>query len=96
MKSFKDVLGNKTWNFLHEIAEGFPHNPKPSETRYWYKFVNSLSKIYPCEKCKHHFQSYVKTKPPLFLTKKNAIDYFNIFHDKVNERLGKPLFHKII
>lgn len=44
--------------------------------------------IFPCEKCKPHFQSYLKNNPP-----ENASSLFVYtwkFHNDVNVRLNKP------
>ena len=89
MKSYKDKLGNATWSFLHTIAQGYPDEPSTKEQAQWHKFYKNLAKIYPCDKCKHHFQSYLKHNPPMFDNHKQAELYFFKFHNVVNTRLNK-------
>ena len=92
MQSFKDALGNKTWNFLHFIVLGFPNDPSSEESNYWFDFIINLSKIYPCQKCQIHFEKYVNNNPPFFENNTQAVNYFRDFHNSVNYRLNKPIY----
>ena len=85
--SYKNRLGNKCWNFLHTLAEGFPPLPNKDEIEAFKIFMDKLADIYPCRRCKFHMKEYFARFPP-FPSKR----YLCNFHNNVNLRLGKNIF----
>tara|TARA_B110000503_G_C6746214_1_gene249692 strand:- start:176 stop:469 length:294 start_codon:yes stop_codon:yes gene_type:complete len=92
MKSYKEILGNKTWDFLHTLADGLPNKLSKKESKEFKKFFLYLSKIYPCEECQIFFAKYIDKfdidSSNRILISKYLIDFHNI----VNIKLNKPIY----
>ena len=94
MKSYKEILGNKTWSFLHTLAENLPDKLTKKESREFRQFFLYLSKIYPCEECQIFFAKYID-KFNIDPSKRILISKYLIdFHNIVNIKLNKPLYLK--
>jgi hypothetical protein len=78
------------WTILHGLAEkagqGFIRS---DEIREWHKFIKITGEILPCETCKEHYQTFLKTHPPdVNLIKQ----WFWNLHNEVNLRRGVPVY----
>lgn len=93
--------GPVLWAILHTLAEraGKQSNAmiQADEMRSWVLFVKYLPEILPCEECRDHASTYLKTvpfqPPPTYeATSLYIRSYFYTFHESVNGRLFKPAF----
>ena len=94
MKSYKQILGNKTWNFLHTLADGLPDKLTKKESKEFKKFLLYLSKIYPCEECQIFFAKYIDKFNIAFSDRILISKYLVDFHNIVNIKLNKPIYFK--
>jgi hypothetical protein len=93
--------GPLLWLLLHTLAEraGKQENAitKGDEQRAWPLFVKTFAPIIPCPYCREHCLEYQKEHPfelpeDYSLWKTYIPQYFYLFHEAVNKRLGKPSF----
>ncbi|RWS08987.1 FAD-linked sulfhydryl oxidase ALR-like protein [Dinothrombium tinctorium] len=88
----KDQLGRNTWSFLHTMAAYFPDRPTDEQQRDMKTFINLFSKFYPCEYCAKDMQVDIANDPPKTGSRSDLSLWFCNLHNKVNKKLGKPLF----
>ncbi len=83
------TLGHASWSILHTIAATFPDSPSENEILAARSLIENLSVIYPCLKCRAHFQEYLAANPVDSSSRSALIAWLCIFHNSVNRRLGK-------
>eukprot|EP00667_Euglena_gracilis_P019799 EG_transcript_21285 len=84
-------VGRVAWRLMHEVAERYPDRPTAEERQAAIHFLSGLSVVYPCEKCRLHFQALLKRYPPDVTGRAAFTAWMGYFHDQVNVTLGKPL-----
>jgi len=82
-------LGSASWKVMHAIAEQFPAVPSLEQKQAALLFLRSFSILYPCEKCRLHFQALLQKYKPEVHTRDAFIEWMCFFHDQVNITLGK-------
>jgi hypothetical protein len=88
----KAELGRATWRFLHTMTLRFPEKPTQSDRDTLLRFMHDFSRLYPCGECAEHFQALLKELPPQTSSRMASALWLCSAHNKVNERLGKPIF----
>ncbi|XP_055373881.1 FAD-linked sulfhydryl oxidase ALR [Condylostylus longicornis] len=88
----KGELGRATWGLLHTISVSFPKNPSDDEKKDAINFISCLSRLYPCEYCAKDFQEDLKENPVDVTSRDKFSSWMCNFHNRVNKKLGKPLF----
>jgi hypothetical protein len=83
-------LGRASWKVLHACAEQFPPYPTPQEQQAMLMFVHSFAQVYPCIKCRIHFQQSLQQYPPDVSSQSAFVKWMSLFHDQVNASIGKP------
>jgi len=83
-------LGRASWKVLHEIADRYPTVPTAQEQRAAMQFLEGFSILYPCEKCRLHFQEVMQKFPPDVSSQAAFSRWMSFFHDEVNAGIGKP------
>ncbi|EDV93903.1 GH18034 [Drosophila grimshawi] len=86
-------LGISTWSLLHTMAAFYADNPTDTEKRDMRKFFEVLSRLYPCEYCAKDFRSEIEVNPVNVNSQKDLAMWLCKFHNRVNDKLGKPLFN---
>ncbi|KAI5190049.1 mitochondrial FAD-linked sulfhydryl oxidase [Nematocida minor] len=85
-------LGRGTWALIHTIAAKYPPYASREHQSNLIKFIDLLTKLFPCEECRGHFKSLVDSFPP----KVSSREEFGLWtcqaHNIVNKRLGKREF----
>jgi hypothetical protein len=85
--------GNHMWHAMHYVALGYPEHPTKDDLHNYALFYNSPGNVLPCRLCTGHFltmlqedgvEKHLSTKDELF-------DWTVRIHNKVNERLNKPI-----
>ncbi|KAI9262100.1 ERV/ALR sulfhydryl oxidase domain-containing protein [Sporodiniella umbellata] len=85
-------LGRATWKFLHTMMAKYPEKPTQNERETLHDFVFMFSRLYPCGECARHFNLMITQNPPQTSSRSAASQWLCAMHNKVNERLGKPIF----
>ncbi|OBZ91624.1 FAD-linked sulfhydryl oxidase ERV2 [Choanephora cucurbitarum] len=85
-------LGRATWKFLHTMVGRFPEKPSENERKSLHDFMMLFSTLYPCGDCARHFNKLITTYPPQTSSRFAATQWLCAMHNKVNERLNKPIF----
>jgi hypothetical protein len=83
-------LGRAAWKVLHATAEQYPPNPTYEEQQTALQFVYSFAKMYPCLKCRLHFQQLLKRLPPDVSSQPGFTRWMVNIHNLANADLGKP------
>lgn len=90
--TLKQDLGRSTWKLLHNILGRYPEKPTDTEKESLKQFFNVFVKVYPCGDCAVHFQKLLEKYPPQVENKQAAATWGCNIHNKVNERLNKPIY----
>ncbi|XP_050740664.1 FAD-linked sulfhydryl oxidase ALR [Drosophila biarmipes] len=85
-------LGISTWGLLHTMAAFYSDNPTDTEKRDMKTFFEVLSRLYPCEFCAKDFRTDLDVNPINVNSQKELAMWLCKFHNRVNDKLGKPLF----
>ena len=90
-----EIWSIPTWLFFHTIAEKINENFLIAQKVQVVHIIKLICGNLPCPHCREHATAYCRNlKAENIRTKKNLIDFFYVFHNQVNTRLGKPLYHR--
>jgi len=97
-KEKKLLWGKTTWMFFHSLAEKI--NPDFYKANR-YMVLDMIKKIchnLPCPDCAHHATAFMNTVHVNSVPNKREFRaMLYVFHNRVNKRLGKPLYdHKFL
>mmetsp|Transcript_136587 Transcript_136587/g.248396 ORF Transcript_136587/g.248396 Transcript_136587/m.248396 type:complete len:666 (+) Transcript_136587:96-2093(+) len=89
--SWRELLGRRTWFFLHTFAAKYPDKPTEQDKVGARHLVTGLGQHYPCPLCRSHLQAKLANDmPPLPVDKREDLAvWFCNLHNLVNEDLGK-------
>lgn len=87
-----EQLGRATWTFLHTTAAYYPDHPAPTQRTRMLGLLFALPVLYPCTWCATHLGEEMRSIPPDVSTREGLSRWLCEQHNRVNERLGKPLF----
>ncbi|KAN0033296.1 hypothetical protein ACTA71_002720 [Dictyostelium dimigraforme] len=85
-------LGNSGWTLLHTIAAYYPEKPSEKKKQDVKEFLQSFSKVYPCNVCAKDFREIMKETPPTLDSQNDFALWLCNAHNNVNLQLGKPTF----
>mmetsp|Transcript_100158 Transcript_100158/g.287738 ORF Transcript_100158/g.287738 Transcript_100158/m.287738 type:complete len:167 (-) Transcript_100158:241-741(-) len=85
-------LGRSSWKLLHSMAAWYPEEPSNEDQRQMKGFFQALATFYPCSWCAEDFQQEIKKTPPATESRKDLCLWLCDQHNRVNQKLGKPLF----
>ncbi|XP_032597204.1 FAD-linked sulfhydryl oxidase ALR [Drosophila grimshawi] len=88
----KSRLGVFTWGLLHTMAAYYADNPTDTEKRDMRTFFDVLSRLYPCDYCAKDIRKDIAVNPVNVDSQKDLAQWLCKFHNRVNDKLGKPLF----
>ncbi|AWU74331.1 hypothetical protein CAS74_004302 [Pichia kudriavzevii] len=91
-ETLKAELGRAAWKVLHTILARYPEDPSIREREHVSQYIDSFAQVYPCGDCARHFIKLLKRYPPQLNSRKNAAMWGCFIHNKVNERLEKPIY----
>lgn len=84
---------NATWNVLHTIAEKINEEHFNAVRSSVFLIIKEMCGNLPCPSCAAHARSEMKKIKPEQIKTKNDLKLMLFhFHNRVNERLKKPLF----
>ena len=86
-----NIWGPSAWTFLHSITLNYPDNPSTEDQKNYMDFFNILSKVLPCNICKHNLKNHLNELPINFhLSNKETICKWLVeIHNKSNITSGK-------
>jgi len=84
--------GPAAWKFLHSITFSYPDVPTLDEQRAAESLFNSISILLPCSTCRTHYVNEINSNPPDTRSKSTLTSWLVDIHNRVNLRLGKPIF----
>ncbi len=81
----KDFWGPPIWTTIHTLAATL----NPEDAKDFVKFLHSLTKLLPCEKCRKNLKTKLEKVPPEpYLTNNHdAFFYTYLLHDMANEQI---------
>lgn len=88
----KKAVGNAGWTLIHSIAANFPQQPSDQDKNNAKVFLKSIAKLYPCKRCRYHFDRYLTSSPPDVSSRDAFVLWACAAHNDVNRRNGKPEF----
>ncbi|XP_015792487.1 FAD-linked sulfhydryl oxidase ALR [Tetranychus urticae] len=88
----KDGLGRASWTFLHTMAAYYPDKPTIQQQSEMMKFMNIFSNFYPCSHCAADMRNDISKDPPKVDTRQSFSLWMCNLHNKVNQKLAKPIF----
>jgi len=91
-ETVKADLGRATWKLLHTVTIRYPEHPTDDEREALKSYFYLTSRLYPCGECAEEFQQLLELYPPQTSSRLSASAWLCFIHNKVNERLEKPIF----
>jgi hypothetical protein len=85
-------IGRATWTLLHAAAAYYPAAPTQDDRAAMQGLIQGLAAHYPCHVCRAHLRRDVAEHPPDLSGADALSDWACRLHNRVNERLGKPMF----
>lgn len=90
-----EVWGSSFWFILHNGAANYPEKATPLYAERMKGFILGLPVMIPCEKCSDHATSHIESNwcnlDKIVSGRKELFRFFHSFHNRVNERYGKPI-----
>jgi hypothetical protein len=95
MSSTQKILwGPTTWTFFHVLAEKINEEFFLKNKNEVLQIIVTISNNLPCPLCSQHARSITSKKNlKIIKNKQDLIRFLNYFHNSVNMRNGKQLFH---
>ena len=87
------IWGPKFWFFLHTISLTYPNHPNAITKKKYYEFIQNLPHFLPIEEIATNFSKLLNKYPiqPYLDNRESFIKWFWFIHNKVNEKLEKPV-----
>mmetsp|Transcript_29308 Transcript_29308/g.53636 ORF Transcript_29308/g.53636 Transcript_29308/m.53636 type:complete len:188 (+) Transcript_29308:185-748(+) len=86
------TLGTSSWNLLHSMTAWYPNKPTVDDSKKMTQFMEAMAYFYPCTYCAEDFQQNIQQSPPKTESRDELCLWLCDQHNRVNEKLGKPLF----
>lgn len=91
-ETLKAQLGNSAWRLFHTILARYPKKPTELQKTTLDQYIKLFAQVYPCGDCARHFQQLLLKYPPQVSSRQNAAMWGCMIHNKVNDRLKKPIY----
>ena len=85
-------LGSRSWTLLHSIAAYFPAQPTHQQQQDAKIFLDTFSRLYPCQECAEDLRQDLVTHPARLTSSAEFSQWMCEMHNRVNVKLGKPEF----
>ena len=87
--------GSYYWDIIHRSTSQYPEHPTildVQRTQYFLNYILAqINNI--CHNCGYHFYQYMFEHPPILSSRLEYRLWSWNFHNAVNERIGKKIFH---
>ena len=88
------VWGPFYWTSLHISSVYYPDDPSPIVMESMKNRILAIPYEIPCNECRKHAISFIEANrgnlDKIVSSRKNLIKFYTDFHNKVNQRYGKP------
>lgn len=87
-----DLWGKYYWKMLEYTCLAYPDEPQEEDKKNVKVFLEGLSNILPCEKCRSHYKVNLLKYPlsdEVMSKKNNLLLWLFTVHNSVNQSLGK-------
>ena len=93
----REDMGRANWVAMHALVGALEDDVAtsaltPSDLADVRAYIGILTRLYPCEECRRHFDALVMQFPPTFTTARGAQLWVAERHNDVNRRLGKRVW----
>ena len=86
--------GPPIWTLFHCLAEKMREESFPIVAKPLFGHIYKIASFLPCPECSQHAKSFLaKINPAHIKNKKDFKNILYVFHNAVNKRKNKPLFH---
>lgn len=85
------------WHTFHITALGYPLKPTYGHKKAAKEFFESMVFLIPCPICREHYSEFLHQMPITpFLDRRDDLFKWTVtLHNKVNEKLGKPIVSEL-
>jgi len=91
--SWREIVGRRTWFFLHSLAAKYPDNPSDNDKESMRNVVAALGQHYPCKLCRKHLKQQLRELRPIAVnTRQELTVWFCELHNMVNKDIGHKQF----
>merc|ERR1712166_231276 len=91
--SWREIVGRRTWFFLHSVAAKYPDNPSENDKESVRNLIASLGQHYPCKLCRKHLKQQLRELRPIAVgTRQELTVWFCELHNMVNKDIGHKQF----
>jgi cytochrome b involved in lipid metabolism len=91
--SWREIVGRRTWFFLHSVAAKYPDNPSENDKESIRNLVAALGQHYPCKLCRKHLKQQLRELRPIAVnTRQELTVWFCELHNMVNKDIGHQQF----
>jgi flavocytochrome c len=91
--SWREIVGRRTWFFLHSLAAKYPDNPSDNDKESVRNLVAALGQHYPCKLCRKHLKQQLRELRPIAVnTRQELTVWFCELHNMVNKDIGHKQF----
>jgi hypothetical protein len=84
--------GPAAWKFLHAVTFSYPDEPSLQDQQAAEQLFTSLRVLLPCDACREHYDAEIRQHHPNTASRTLLSSWLVDLHNRVNSRLGKPLF----
>jgi hypothetical protein len=89
-----NTWGPPLWKFLHSFSINISDEGYDKIGKQFFNILYSICKSLPCPECASHASDFIKKVNPNTLQKKiDMVNMIYLFHNAVNKRKMKPMFH---
>ncbi len=89
-----NTWGPPLWNFLHSFSINISDEGYDKIGKQFFNILFSICKALPCPECASHASAFIqKVNPNTLKTKIDMVNMLYLFHNAVNKRKMKPMFH---
>lgn len=91
----KKVWGNITWKLFHSLSFNISDDATQQDIKECIEMIKYISFNLPCPTCSQHAAKLLKNvNINNYKNKYQLIQFVYIYHNKVNENIGKQMFNK--
>jgi len=92
----KGTTGRALWELLHAFVRQYPLQPTRADVagaEYFFRaFANAVKTTAGACRCAQEWQAMIAAVPPPFHSGEDLFVWTLAAHDRINAKLGKPLF----
>lgn len=89
-----EIWGPQVWNFIHTLSENINENDFNKIKHGLFSIIKRICLFLPCPDCSNHANHFLMRVDITKIRNKSEFKHMlYVFHNTVNKRKNKPLFH---